>query len=499
MTGRHLTRVLALSLAGAFSVHRSAAAQIRGMATFREHTALPPGAVFEAVLEETSRGDGRGAVVGSTRIERPRTPPIRFNIPFDASRIDPGQRYVVRARVLVGARPMFVSERSYPVLTAGQGRQVAVLLHRSGGRESAEDEPSAREPLALEPSVREPSSREPSAREPAASGIGPIGSRSAIFTGELPCADCVGVRHQLELFPDESFFLRRTYVGRGRGAASDDIGRWSLSRDGRTLTLSGTLDAPLRLAIGNPNTLRMLGDAGSSGTSSGTSSRAAELKLTSRAQPLEPRLRMRGMYRYMADAGRFTECLTGQSWPVAPERDNAALESAYSRARSGRGDEVLVEVEGRVVMRPAMEGSGRQRTLVVERFDGVSAGERCGSRASSEPLENTYWKLTRVGDMTVTADDGEREPHLVLNSATGRVSGAAVCNRLLGRYEATGARLTFSDVATTRMACPSGMEVERQFLAALRASNTARITRQRLDLFDARGKLLARFEAKHEN
>ena len=198
----------------------------------------------------------------------------------------------------------------------------------------------------------------------------------------------------------------------------------------------------------------------------------------------------------MADAGRFTECVTAQSWPVAQERANAALESAYSRARRGRGQEVLVELVGRVALRPKIEGEGRERTLVVEQVVGVRTGERCGSATSNEPLENTRWKLVRLGDRAVTVGAGQPEPHLVLSSETGRVSGSSGCNRLMGRYEVEDGSLTFSALATTRMACPGGMDIERRFLAALRATSRTEITQQRLELFDANGRLLARLEAR---
>ena len=66
----------------------------------------------------------------------------------------------------------------------------------------------------------------------------------------------------------------------------------------------------------------------------------------------------------------------------------------------------------------------------------------------------------------------------------------------MGRYEAEDGSLTFSGLATTRRACPAGMDVERRFLAALRATSTAEITQQRLELFDENGRLLARLEAR---
>ena len=99
---------------------------------------------------------------------------------------------------------------------------------------------------------------------------GSLATGSAIFTGELPCTDCAAVRHQLELFGDESFFLRRTYVGKGRNAVVDEIGTWTLSRDRSTLTLSGGGEAPLRIAIGRPNTLHVLPGRGESTGSSRT-------------------------------------------------------------------------------------------------------------------------------------------------------------------------------------------------------------------------------------
>ena len=144
------------------------------------------------------------------------------------------------------------------------------------------------------------------------------------------------------------------------------------------------------------------------------------------------------MYKYLADAGRFTECLTRQNWPVAQERDNAALESAYAKTRRQPGEELLVNLEGRVALQPKMEGEGQQLTLVVERFIGIWPGETCGARFATEPLENTYWKLTRLGDTPVTGGQKQREPHVILNSETRRVGRSGGCNRLVGSYELNG-------------------------------------------------------------
>jgi copper homeostasis protein (lipoprotein) len=437
--------------------------QVKGTATYRERIALPPSAIFEATLEDVSKADAPAEVIGQARIEQPGNPPIRFEITYEQERIISGHCYSVRARILVGGKLFFTTDQHYPVLTAGHSNEVALLLRRAGSS------------------------------GPVAGGAGPLGTLPATFAGDLPCADCQGIRHQLELFPDQAFFLRLTYLGKGDDAGFDEIGSWVVASDRRTLLLHGGRETPLKFAIKDSNRLRKLDPEGREIASSLN----YDLKSTKDLQPLEPRLLMRGMYKYFADAGRFTECLTRRNWPVAHEQDNAALESAYSKARRQPGEELLVNVEGRVAMRPKMESGGQQPTLVVERFIGVWPGETCGARFATEPLENTYWKLTRLGDTAVTVASQQREPHFILNPKSRRVGGSGGCNRLTGSYELNGDRLTFGQMAGTMMACPEGGDTEKVFLEALRQVKKWKITGQHLELFDAAGTLVARFEARH--
>ena len=114
-----------------------------------------------------------------------------------------------------------------------------------------------------------------------------------------------------------------------------------------------------------------------------------------------------------------------------------------------------------------------------------------------EPLENTYWKLTQLGGGPVVAAERQREPHFILHAASKRVSGSGGCNRFMGGYELKGDRLSFGLLASTMMACAEAMESERSFLTALQQANRARIARQQLELLDASGVVVARFEAVH--
>lgn len=115
----------------------SAEAAISGSAMYRERMALPPSAVFEAVLEDVSLADAPAAEVARTTIEGPSAPPIRFSIPFDVAKIDSKRSYSVRARIRVDGKLWFASDAAYPVLTRGAGSTADILLRRVGADSSA--------------------------------------------------------------------------------------------------------------------------------------------------------------------------------------------------------------------------------------------------------------------------------------------------------------------------------------------------------------------------
>ena len=197
------------------------------------------------------------------------------------------------------------------------------------------------------------------------------GALPASFSGSLPCADCPGTRHVVELHPNNVFVYRITYLG--RDASYDDIGRWEISPDGRRLTLHGGREAPVAFTVKDAATIRKLDVDGREIESDLNYSLARAAVL----EPIEPQLFMRGMYSYMADAGMFVECITGLRLPVAMEADNVALERAYSAARTSPGEPVLVSLEGRIAMRPRMEGAGQEQALVPLHVIRAWPGRNC--------------------------------------------------------------------------------------------------------------------------
>jgi len=202
----------------------------------------------------------------------------------------------------------------------------------------------------------------------------------ASFTGDLPCADCRALRYQLSLFADGAFFLRQTYLGKPPPNEFDDIGSWAWPGDGQVLLLRGGREAPVMFGRGAGDTLQLL-DLNGRAIDSELNYALRRDAVFSR---LEPRLNMRGMFTYMADAPAFTECLTGQRWPVAQRGNYLELERAYLDTIETPGQPLLATVEGEVRLERGMEGDQLLPTLSVLRFGGVWPGTSCGRRAAAE-------------------------------------------------------------------------------------------------------------------
>lgn len=282
----------------------------------------------------------------------------------------------------------------------------------------------------------------------------------ASFTGDLPCADCEAIRYHVDLFEDGTYFRRVVYVGRSTKGI-DEIGKWT--EDGDTVVLSGGEKLDLKRLVRTPT-----------------------------FAPIEPELTLRGTYAVAAEAGAFTECTTGLQMPVAREGASPMLEAAYARVRPSVGESVFIAVDGKIAMRP-------NATLVVNTLQTVGAGDCAGTLLTAlagTSLEDTYWKLVTLGNQTVAVPDGQREPHLILQSMEHRVVGFAGCNRMLGDYKVDGERLEFEGVAGTMLACPGGMDSERAFHQALRDTFGYRIDGEELTLLDQDGKPLAELQSR---
>ncbi|QLH39699.1 MAG: META domain-containing protein [Defluviicoccus sp.] len=314
----------------------------------------------------------------------------------------------------------------------------------------------------------------------------------ATFAGDLPCADCAGIRYHLNLWPDQVFELRLSWLGLEE--RRDSMGRWSVNPERRALMLWGTGEFPTQFAILNNQRLRLLDTQGRPIVSD----LPYELASQGSLEPItDLHLSLAGMFVYFADAARLTECQTSRSYPVAMEGDYLTLERAYTEARSEPKEPLLVTLDGSIADRPRMEGAGTEPTLVVSRFVNVWPNETCERNRAEASLTNTYWRIVRLDDADVHAQDGRREPHILLRAGEpARFSGTVGCNQFIGGYAVSGESLHFEAVASTKIACPPPLDaLERAFTEVLGRTVNWNITAQFLEFRDAKGEPIGLFQA----
>jgi copper homeostasis protein (lipoprotein) len=454
--------LMALALVALSSA--AAADSVAGTASYRERIALPPGAVFEAVLEDVSLADAPAVEIGRTAIADPGNPPFAFAIDFDPAEIQAEHTYSVRTQVSVGRKLIFVSDKLNPVLTRGAPSEVEIWMIKVGD--------TAQEAQA------------------APAQIGAHGLRlPASFGGDLPCPDCEALRYRLNLWSDQVFHMRRTWEGTDR--QRDTIGRWAVDPDSRVLMLRGP-EEELNFEIRGPDRIRLLAPDGRPVAGE----RNYELTAGPEFRAFDPRLPLRGMLSYDADAARFTECLTGRDYPLLQDGDYAALEHAYLAAGAEPGGPIMASFDGGIVQPAEGEGEDGEPAVLVERFVGVWPGETCDRTVETASLTNTYWKILRLAETEVAAGEGRREPNLILRQDAPAFTATVGCNQITGSYALAGDTVSFGEVATTMMACEPPLDGwEAKLDALLRRTASYRIDGQTLELLDAAGASLGLFQA----
>jgi uncharacterized lipoprotein YbaY len=129
--------VLSLVLGGCSMTSAGEPPFVQGEATYRERLAMPPGAQLEVVLQDISRADAPSPVVGIVTLSDIGQPPYRFEIPYRPEQIIASHRYGVRARLSSQGRLLFTTDRTYPVITAGNPTEVQLMLKRVGAQHQA--------------------------------------------------------------------------------------------------------------------------------------------------------------------------------------------------------------------------------------------------------------------------------------------------------------------------------------------------------------------------
>lgn len=212
-------------------------------------------------------------------------------------------------------------------------------------------------------------------------GMGPTPAHGlslpASFRGTLPCADCEGIRHHLDLWPDQYYHMSREWLGRKDATARrDEIGRWYAYAERGAIVLHGASEMPLFWQVMAADRLRQMDMAGNPIDSD------LSLDLTSLGT-LEPTelhdLFLLGRMTFTAETAAFEECFSGQRYPMSQEGDYPAVERAYLEAAAATGAPVVVHVEGDLAMRSGVDGPDRM-SLIVDRFIATRDDDACAHR-----------------------------------------------------------------------------------------------------------------------
>lgn len=435
---------------------------LRGSAMLRERIALPDGLTFEAVIEDISRADAPAERLAATRFETSGQPPFAFEIPYDPAAIQPRARYALRATLHQGGRLFATTDTVHPVLTEGTAEPVEVVMRLVP---TGEGRPLPAHGLAL----------------------------PASFTGTLPCADCAGVRHHLDLWPDQVYHLSREWLGRSDGPMRrDELGRWFADPGRGAIVLYGASEMPLFWQVMAPDRLRQMDPAGAPIVSD----LDYDLVSDGRFAPTDlERLFVVGEVLIGPDGPGMRECLTGRVLAIETGGDHSALAAAVEAARDAPDTPVVVNVEARIAQPPPGLAPQIPRLTVLQ-FNAAHPGTACTDRHPVADLVNTYWRIDTLLGEPVPRPPNVREAHLILRGdPTGYVATVG-CNRLAGSYDLAGEALTLSPGATTLMACPPPLDAaENRLRTVLEATRGARQSGQRLELLDGEGGSLATLEA----
>jgi len=113
----------------------------------------------------------------------------------------------------------------------------------------------------------------------------------------------------------------------------------------------------------------------------------------------------------------------------------------------------------------------------------------CGNYITDAGLHD-IWVLEKLnGNAVLPADFMKELPNLEINSSTNNFMGFAGCNRMNGTIFFEKGLLRFTNVITTRMACPASNK-ESEFLKALQSATTYQVENLKLTLSNPSGEKL---------
>ncbi len=306
----------------------------------------------------------------------------------------------------------------------------------------------------------------------------------AVFRADLALKQCPATSFELVLRPDGLYFLQMEKSISGNDAVQAEIGVWRYNEEKEVVQLTSYDKAVRVLAIIGKQVLKLIKVSGGMMPSL----IRYNFTLTDTEPTYEGGVRVQGMYSRKRGRGIFLECLSGVSFPLLNKNRAAEAEQAYQGILHGRSESLFVTLDVRFSSR-----SGRGDRLIPMRSVSLDPYRSCkGKERQIATIADNRWCLLEVDGKTPEQESLSKPPFLKVQSGEQLIQGVAGCNNFTGSWLFTDNNFIFSRIASTRMACPVGMEMEYAFLQALDHTRRYTIKGDILSLRDRRGKVLAR-------
>lgn len=332
------------------------------------------------------------------------------------------------------------------------------------------------------------------------------------YSGNLPCADCVGIRYLLSLRPDGRFYRQRTYLrSENTGQIVLDLGAWSANAS--LLTLVSTTQEREAFAVSSAESLLLLDRESNRSACAGNAELNCTLTREPRAYVPLGSYRIRGIYNETGGHRTLQPC--GSSIPLPAETSGRPLLlQRLSKAVAG-GKPALVTVTG------LFEKTGASQIGETLRIANVLTVLPAGVCPTAVPVPaivadlnppslstakprtdlsalplGTSWVLTEIERVSPPAGVGEGEASIRFLQE-GHVSGFTGCNRFNGPYTLVGRAIHFGAMMTTRKACPVSANIEIPYMKALDDARQIDLQGDSLYLLNEAGRRVAAFRAVH--
>lgn len=306
------------------------------------------------------------------------------------------------------------------------------------------------------------------------------------FTGVIPCEGCVRVDITLNVLPDTMYQLRKTYVSNdGTATIESQVGKWVYLPKDKLLILGKQKGLWKTYVVVNNNKLLFVEWEGTDNTSQ----IQYELVRSAVLDPFDDVVKIIGRFRVNGGVGSIMECATETTFPVRSDKDYSTLLQNYMNTPHDQGRPLLASVFAKVV-----RGKSGRPELLIEQFRKIYPDRNCEGSKIKSSLTGTSWRLLELGGVTLTKSVDAKQVYLLLDSSRSfRAYGG--CNKITGNYLVKGDLFSINRKHDIRMACPTGLLLEKNFIEALDSTESFRVEGEILELMDHTDQIRARFKA----